>query len=439
MQLQVFLLSVLTWTGAALRRAGVLAVLSLALLMGCDGTPTSGMGPEPTPGPSTGEPLSPALPAAAPSADHRLPSDVTLVNGSAYDIRPGDVVCLEPGTRPFLIVDGITGRAGAPVTFTNCAGGTARIRGGETFGLVLRQSRHIRVVGSASPTDRFGLVIDGAQRAKVGLSVDDYSSHVELAFLEIKNTTFAGLMAKTDDANAGTAPGNRFVLRNLHVHDLYVHDTGGEGMYLGSTSVGPEQHLLDGLRVHDNVIVRAGWDGLQVSNATANAEVHHNVIYQGGARGRKYHGNGLQISGNTAGAYHHNLIVGSHASGVAVFGKGNLRIAKNFISTSDGIFIDDRAGTVDGSPIHVVDNAMRDIRTPFVRILNEKNAVFVENNRLDGTSKTTSIGGGAGDNVQVRGNELTALEAVVFGIPEDGNFCLTTDSPYADMGLSNCR
>ena len=409
------------------------------VLIGCGGGPTSSMMPDPSPEPSTGPPLSPALPAAAPSADHRLPTDVTLVNGSVYDIEPGDVVCLEPGTRPFLIIDGIVGRPGAPVTFTNCAGGTARIRGGDNFGLVLRASRHLRIQGSASPDGRFGLVIDGAQRAKVGLSVDDRSSDVEVAFLEIKNTSFAGLMAKTDNANAGVAPSERFVLRNLHVHDLYVHDTAGEGMYLGSTSVGPEQHLLDGLRVHDNVIARAGWDGLQVSNATANAQVHHNVIYRGGASGRENQANGLQISGNTAGSYHHNLIVGSHALGVAVFGKGDLRIANNFISTSDGVFIDDRPGTVNGSPIRVVDNALRNIGTPFFRILNEKNAIFVENNRLDGAGKTTSIGGGAGGNVQVRGNESVRLRAVVFADPENDNFCLTTGSPYASMGLSNCR
>lgn len=417
----------------------VLVVAMVALAIGCDGGPMSSLEPDPKEKVPVGEPLSPAEPLEAPSADHRLPSDVTLVNGSVYDIQPGDVVCLEPGTRPFLIVDDIDGRSDAPVTITNCAGGTAHIRGGENFGIVLKESRHLRIVGSASPDDRYGLVVDGARQATVGLSVDQRSSDVEVAFLEIKNTSFAGLMAKTDDANAGVPPSERFVLRNLHLHDLYIHDTEGEGMYLGSTSVGSEQHLLEGLRVHDNVIARAGWDGLQVSNATADAEVHHNVIYQGGVNQKKFHGNGLQISGNTAGHYHHNLIVGSHASGIAVFGKGDLRIATNFISSSEGLFIDDRPGTITEAPIRVQDNALRNISTSFFRVLNEKNPIVLEKNRLDGTNETVSTGGGAGANVEVLANEETNLDPVVFSDPSDGNFCLTTASPYAAMGLSNCR
>lgn len=382
--------------------------------------------------------LRPARPSEAPAPDHRLPSDVTLVNGSRYDVQPGDVVCLEPGTRPFLILDGIEGRAGAPVTLTNCAGGTARIRGGDTFGLVLRRSRHVRVVGSASPEGHYGLVIDGAHIAQVGLSVDQRSSDVEVAFLEIKNTSFAGLMAKTNNVNEGTATGERYVLRNLHVHDVFVHDTAGEGMYIGSTSVGPEHHTIEGLHVHDNVILRAGWDGLQIGNATLDVDVHHNVIVQSGRAKERVHANGLQISGNTEGRYHHNLIVGSHAWGIAVFGRGHVTITDNLVSGSQGVFIDDRTGTRPDTPIRVQHNALRAVSGSFFRVLNEKNRIVLEANRLDGSNATLTTASGAGPNIQVRANKQARLDDVRFSAPGDANYCQTTVSPYRTMGLSNC-
>lgn len=413
--------------------------LVVATVLGCDGGPTSAMNPEPPEPKQAGQPTFPAQPAEAPVPDHRLPSDVTRVNGSVYDIQPGDVVCLEPGTRPFLVIDGIEGRPGAPVTITNCAGGTARIRGGDTFGLVLRQSRHLRVIGSASPHDRYGLVIDGAHKAQVGFSIDERSSDVEAAFIEIKNTSFAGLMAKTNEANAGVPPSQHYVLRNLHLHDLYIHDTEGEGMYLGPTSVGPEHHTLEGVHVHDNVVARAGWDGIQVSNATEDVNVHHNVIVRSGIAQKNAHANGLQISGNTEGDYHHNLIVGSHAWGIAVFGRGDVNIANNVVTSSQGVFIDDRPGTLSDTPIRLRDNALRDISTPFFRVLNEKNRISLESNRLDGSNPTLSTAGGAGANIEIRANEQTRLGAVVFSDPSAGNFCLTTTSPYASIGLSNCR
>jgi len=347
-------------------------------------------------------------------------------------------VCLEPGTRPYLVLMGIQGRPDAPITLTNCAGGTARLSG-DRFGLVLRHSKHLRIVGSASPEDWTGLVMDGGGQAKVGVSVDQRSTDIELAFLEIKNTTFAGILAKTEDANAGVPPEERFVLQNLHIHDTYIHHTGGEGMYLGSSSVGPAQHELTGLHVHDNVVAQTGWDGIQVSNATDDAAVHHNVIYQSGTKGQTYHGNGLQIGGNTAGTYHHNLIVDSHTWGVAVFGKGRIDITDTFISGSQGVFIDDRKEVLPDAPIRLQDNSFRGVSGTVVQVLDALNPISVTDNRLDGDNDWLDTGDGAGTNVSLASNTRAALDSLRFPGQENENFCLPPPSPYANLGLSNCQ
>lgn len=406
-------------------------LLILALLAGCSAE--SGMAPSRPP--SLPEMATPPEP---PAPDHRLPLDVTYVDSARYDVQPGEVVCLEPGARPFLVLNGLQGRPDAPITLTNCPGGTARL-GGDRFGIVLRHSKHLRVVGSASPDDRLGLVVDGGGEAKVGVSVDQRSTDVELGFLEIKNTTFAGIVAKTEDANAGVLPEERFVLQNLHVHDTYVHHTGGEGMYLGSSTVGPGQHRLTGLRVHNNVVAQAGWDGIQVSNATDDAEVHHNVIYQSGTKGQSFHGNGLQIGGNAAGAYHHNLIVDSHIWGLAVFGTGRIDVEKTLISGSQGVFVDDRKATRPDVPIRVRANSFQNIQGTVVQVLNDIAPVLVSENRLDGDNDWLGTSDEAEANVSLDQNTRVPLDSLRFPGKKDGNFCLLPASPYAGMGLSHCQ
>src|SRR6185369_16789709 len=104
----------------------------------------------------------------------------------------------------------------------------------------------------------YGFLIDDAfsKEGLSGLAIGGRASDFELEFLEIARAEFAGLVAKTDDDGAAT-------MRNVSLHDLYVHDTGSEGLYLGSTQKQP-QHAFEGLRIFDNRFLRTGTEALQV-------------------------------------------------------------------------------------------------------------------------------------------------------------------------------
>lgn len=385
---------------------------------------------------STCEDAEPAFKTSAP--DHRLPPGAGYITGDRFDIQPGDVVCITPGERSSLIFQGIQGTPENPITITNCAGGTATIRGGP-YGISLRNSRHLLISGRSPADGRYNFVVDGAGEATVGVSVDQFSRDVEMAFVEVKNTTFAGIIAKTDDANENLSSGeDPFVLTNLDLHDLYVHDVGGEGMYLGSTKPGGAQHSLDKLRVYDNIIVRSGREGIQVGNAKANARVRDNLVYKSGTANIRFQTNGLQVSANTAGTYRDNLIIGTKGWGVIVFGNGNIMIENNFIGRSKGIFIDDRPGTISDEPIHIRRNKFRNISTPFVRTLNEKNRILVEENQWD--RSTNTVVAGEGVEVDVSSNVVEDPPPLQC-LANAGRLDLPSyfaDELKGELGLANC-
>ena len=86
--------------------------------------------------------------------------------------------------------------------------------------------------------------------------------------VEIKNTGFAGIMAKTDPtcSNPKTWRTGGYILQNLNLHHNYIHDTFGEGMYIGYTGgymVESKKvcdgeyafgHFLENVQIYDNIV-----------------------------------------------------------------------------------------------------------------------------------------------------------------------------------------
>ena len=134
--------------------------------------------------------------------------------------------------------------------------------------------------GFAKSSGTYGIFVDDAF-SKDGLSgivVSNKASDFELDALEVARAEFAGISAKTD--NDGTA-----TMRNVKLHDTYIHDVGSEGIYFGSTQAQP-QHTFENLHVYDNRIVRTGTEALQVGQLGPGCEVDHNVLGPGAIRWR---------------------------------------------------------------------------------------------------------------------------------------------------------
>jgi len=60
---------------------------------------------------------------AAPcDCDHVLGLEVTVADGAALGVQPGDSVCVQGGARPFLRLQKFTGADGQVVEIRNCEG-----------------------------------------------------------------------------------------------------------------------------------------------------------------------------------------------------------------------------------------------------------------------------------------------------------------------------
>ncbi|MBO9596202.1 MAG: hypothetical protein J7559_00035, partial [Cohnella sp.] len=99
------------------------------------------------------------------------------------------------------------------------------------------------------------------------------ATNFELDSFEVANAGFAGLLIKTDNVPTATMDG-------LKIHDLYIHDTDSEGVYIGNTSTDANaQHPFTNLEFYNNRIVRTGTEALQVAHMGDNVRIHNNVFY----------------------------------------------------------------------------------------------------------------------------------------------------------------
>lgn len=146
--------------------------------------------------------------------------------------------------------------------------------------------------------------------ADSGVKIGGGATDFELSFMEVAHTGFAGLLIKNDNQPTQT-------MANVSLHDLYVHDTEGEGMYIGNTNeIAANQHKFVNLQVYNNRIVRSGTEGLQISHMGDGSRVHNNVILMS-AQGwkspfQKSQDFGVQIMARYGDMeFDHNIVIGA--------------------------------------------------------------------------------------------------------------------------------
>ena len=200
----------------------------------------------------------------------------------------------------------------------------------------------------AHSQDTYGFLVDDklVKEGLSGLAVGGYATDFELEMFEVRNVDFAGIVAKTDDKGDAT-------MTNVRLHDVYVHDTGSEGIYFGSTQKQP-QHTFVNLTIHDNRFLRTGTEALQVGQQGDGCEIHHNVIGPGATRWRSafqgYQDGNVQYGQRTgSSSFHHNLVVGTGDLFVELFPTpvaSDTHGAKDTITFADNYFADTASGGV---------------------------------------------------------------------------------------------
>lgn len=242
-----------------------------------------------------------------------LPSDAPPVYADVQAAFPNvdwqtlDRLYIPAGSYPTLRLDNLPHRdAARPLVITNL-GGQVKVGPNDDGNYIWSMSggSHWVLTGRYDPESqtgdagfpghrcedyagsrgRYGFLSDDAfdldaPYLHMGIAVSDVSD-VELEFLEITRSGFAGIRILND-------PGEDRPMANIKLHDNYVHDVDGEGIYLGWTGGAPS-NLVPGLEVYDNRFVRTGNEALQVQNLGEGSHIHHNVMAYGALHWRDNH------------------------------------------------------------------------------------------------------------------------------------------------------
>lgn len=312
------------------------------------------------------------LPAArAYTFTHTVPLTQSFIDGSTGSgYPPGSVIGIDAGSRRSLSISNLHGTADKPIIIANRGG---RVRVGAAFGpsesILVKNCSFIKLRGDGDPAHFYGFDLWGTNNL---LSLTDLSTNAEICFFELHHARgFAGILFKTDPCG-GYPPG--FVQRDTIIHDNYIHDVPGEGIYAGNSFwVKGEScdgqhkipHDLVGVRIYNNITERCGREGIQLGSATADAEIFNNLVIDSGLANDLDQRGGIQLGEGSAGKIYNNVIINTKVTAIMLLGRGDRFVYNNVIVNpgGSGIFCDNREGTesrgeIAGSRVRIYHNTI---------------------------------------------------------------------------------
>lgn len=305
---------------------------------------------------------------------YNVPAGKNLIDGSILGIKPGAVICLSSTIKyGNLHFKNIVGTATAPITIKNCGGTVNVVATGLSYAIKFSGSKFFRFTGG-NTAKVYGIKINGGH---LGISVEALSTNFEVDHIEIGNIGFAGVMAKTDPTCDNATIRGNFTMLNPSIHDNYVYNTGGEGFYIGNsfykggvkTSCGTRYpHEIHNLKLFNNVVKNAGWEGIQVGCATRGAMIYGNSVETYGSANSEAQNNGIQLGEGTGGKFFNNYIKDGKGNGLIVLGLGDNVVHNNIIVNAggSGIFCDDRVTT--GTGFKFINNTIVNPKVDGIRI-----------------------------------------------------------------------
>lgn len=306
-----------------------------------------------------------------------------------HQLQPGDTILLSKGIRPFIIFKNIVGTAEHPIIITNFDG-IVEINSNHYFGISIRQSKFIKLSGKGDAEIPYGIRI--FNRVGNGLGIGDFSSDFELEYIEVGNSQFSGIVAKTEPFCGF----NRysFIQENTSIHHCYIHDTGNEGMYIGSTFYQGQTincngvptvvmpALLKNVDIHHNRVENTGWDGIQVASAI-NTKIHHNLVKHDSQHMVDWQMTGITLGDGSTGEIFNNQVMDGEGMGIYSKALGDVFIYNNQVirpgyknnlpSGKYGIYIDGIA-SLPGMYFNIFNNLIINPKFEGIRFLNAKGA-----------------------------------------------------------------
>ncbi len=339
------------------------------------------------------------------SCDFIIDTNTTYIDSiTGSSISPGDTVCLMAGNRDKLLIKYMQGCTDKPIVLINY-GGSSNIYTSYHYGMSFNHCRHIKISGKGVDSISYGIKILKVEGG-AGLGLTDFTTDVEIENLEIANTLTSGIAAKTDPDCTFKAVRDSFTMRNLVIHDNYIHDVGNEGMYIGSTKYTGQTihcngqdttvfpHLLENVLIFNNHIERAGWDGLQISSASDSCRIFENWVLYDSQDEQNNQMSGIILGNGSDCDCYSNLVRDGKGIGIENHQLGGNLIYNNVIINAGrdyfpgdptkrkyGIFVPDHVYNADSAAYHIHHNTIISPKTDGIRFsnTNSRDNVFYNN------------------------------------------------------------
>lgn len=261
--------------------------------------------------------------------------DGVRIDGTTDSIAAGTIIELTGETRRVELTN-LKGTAEAPIIVVP-GQSVFEIKMNSFNGFHLAYCEHVVIAGQLNPSgSQYGFNI---HNDTTGISVHASSSCVNAELLstyirvmgcELWNSGFTAMRMKTEPV--GTFPqawrGSGFIMYNTYMHDNFIHDTGGEGIYCGFTTAGSVSsyytpsvpdvwgnpvsviyaHPMYYSKAWRNDVQRTGWDGIQFGNAFKGAEIHDNILINTGVKNVANQGSGFSINNGFQGDIYNNML-----------------------------------------------------------------------------------------------------------------------------------
>lgn len=312
--------------------------------------------------------------------------------GPNVKAQPGDVFCIKAGKYKSIHLSDFHGTPEKPIIFKNC-GGRVDVGGYSAYGIAMSNSNNFKFTGSGDSGEKYGFNINSGTTdtyVAIGFAVGYLVTDFEVDHLEVSKAS-AGVWCKTQVSCDPKSWGGNFTMRNVSLHDIYVHDTKGEGFYVGHTApyvtilcngflktIVPQ--TIENLKLYNCITDKTGWDGIQVAAVTTNCLVYNNKVTNYGTTNSVSQQYGILIGGRCTGQVYNNYVADGTGAGMEVFARYKIAIYNNVIINTgydgsfygqDGIFIDDRS-PIGTTPLtaSVMNNTIVNPRRDGVRFLN---------------------------------------------------------------------
>ncbi len=388
-----------------------------------------------------------------------IDTNTGVVDGEDLNIQPGDIIGLSGAGENYknITFNNIVGTEDNPVIIKNCDG-RAIIESSYSFGVKFRNSKYFKLAGDGDDNYQHGIKISTTNG--FFLTFEYFTTNFETYAIEIagyessgigEDNGFAGIGIKTSpyqDCDLFTDPTRTaWVMEDIIVRDCYIHDVGGEGLYIGhgfyngrkesSCDEVTYSHSIQHVRIYNNLIEDVGYDGIQIKNVDLDCELYNNVIKNYGTLDAGAHNEGLFIGGGTTGKFYNNYVINGTGHGIQFQGMGNVDIFNNVITGSG----DDGFNGTNGDQIYRLPNGYFNIINN--TFINSGNYGFVFFNNEGGTKRLiNNIIAGSGEEIFRKGATIDTISNIMtqnldylkFSDVSNNLYSLEENSPAINYG-----